>query len=60
MLLDECTRAPYPSYDESAPQYKTMISMPERKLQAPPILFTHHSLCIVYAGFEDGFASAAY
>jgi hypothetical protein len=30
ILLDDCTRAPYLSYDEPAPQYETMISMPER------------------------------
>lgn len=60
MLLDDCTRALCLSYDESAPQYETMISMPERKLQAPSIVLTHSSLCTVYLGCEDGFASAAY
>jgi hypothetical protein len=31
MLLDDCTSAPFLSYDESAPQYETMISMPEQR-----------------------------
>ena len=31
MLLDDCTRAPCLSYDESAPQYETMIWMPEQQ-----------------------------